>query len=86
MPIVHYQGKICCKMRRLLFAVFFVSMALPSFAIPARKGLLKLSQPDGTVVEAEIHGDEYHHFLTTPAGEPIVDDGKGAYVDRKSVV
>ena len=80
MPIVHYQGKICCKMRRLLFAVFFVSMALPSFAIPARKGLLKLSQPDGTVVEAEIHGDEYHHFLTTPTGEPIVDDGKGAYV------
>lgn len=80
MSIDYFQGKICCRMQRLLLAGFFVSVTLTSFAIPARKDLLKLSQPDGTVIEAEIHGDEYHHFLTTPAGEPIMEDGTGSYV------
>lgn len=46
-------------------------------AIPARKGVLTIPQPDGTTIEARLHGDEFHHYYTTPDGTPLETDASG---------
>ncbi len=46
-------------------------------AIPARRGIINVEQPDGTVIEALLYGDEYHHYATTPDGTPLQRDAEG---------
>lgn len=48
-----------------------------ALAVPAMPGLKKLVQPDGSVVEATIKGDEYFHYYETPAGELLLRDDFG---------
>ncbi|MDE6134966.1 MAG: M6 family metalloprotease domain-containing protein, partial [Muribaculaceae bacterium] len=48
------------------------------------QGLLRLEQPDGTIVEASIIGDEYFHYYETAAGEILIRDAEG--VLRPAVV
>ena len=50
------------------------------YAVPARQGIVSLEQPDGSVIEACIRGDEYHHFVTTPDGRPLKRDANGFYI------
>ena len=45
-----------------------------AMAVPARKGSVKITQPDGTTVTISLHGDEYLHFYTTADGYSIVKD------------
>lgn len=56
-------------MRRLCYCLTCLLLAaLPLGAVPARPGLLRHTQPDGTVVEFEIRGDEFGHWMATPDG------------------
>ena len=32
-------------------------------AVPAKRGLRDIAQPDGTTVKAELFGDEYFHYF-----------------------
>lgn len=64
--------------RLFLLAVVLMS-CLTSFAIPARRGLIQLQQPDGTNIPALLHGDEYNHYYTTPEGLPIIVDENGTF-------
>lgn len=48
-----------------------------SLAVPAMPGLMKLVQPDGSVVEATINGDEHFHYYETVAGEILLRDAEG---------
>ena len=41
---------------------------LPLGAVPARPGVLRHTQPDGTVVSYVIRGDEYGHYMMTTDG------------------
>jgi len=50
------------------------------FAVPAYKGSVKVSQPDGGIVTLQLHGDEYLHFTTTDDGYSVVKNSHGAYV------
>ena len=49
-------------------------------AVPAHKGTVKMSQPDGTTVTIRLHGDEYLSFNTTEDGYSIVKNNQGFYV------
>lgn len=53
-------------------------------AVPALPGLMKLTQPDGSVVEASIIGDERFHYYESSAGEILLRDASG--VLRPAVV
>lgn len=44
---------------------------------PARKGIIPLMQPDGTVFDARIKGDEFLRITTTLDGNAIVQDEDG---------
>lgn len=48
-----------------------------ALAVPAKPGLMKITQPDGTVVETTIIGDEHFHYYETPAGEILLRDVDG---------
>lgn len=43
-------------------------IAMMSWAAPARPGLMKYTQPDGTVVEVRLCGDEFFHYYETADG------------------
>ena len=44
---------------------------------PARKGIIPLMQPDGTVFDARLKGDEFFRLTTTLDGNAIVQDENG---------
>lgn len=44
---------------------------------PARKGIIPLMQPDGTVFDARLKGDEFFRVTTTLDGNAIVQDDDG---------
>ena len=71
-------------MRRL--ATLFLTVLLvgiQAMAIPAHRGLVKMPQPDGTLVTINLVGDEFYHFNTTSDGYTILLNDQGAYVYAK---
>lgn len=61
-----------------LFAVLL--SAGTAWAVPAHKGTVKVQQPDGSVLELRLVGDEWLHFNTTADGYSVVKNDKGFYV------
>ena len=66
----------CLRRLSLVFYICFC-LAPALLAAPARKGLLNLRQPDGTVVQAYLTGDENGHLVLTPDGCALVQDAEG---------
>ena len=68
-------------MRKRLIAVLFVLAfaAIDMFAVPALPGKFKYTQPDGTVITLERHGDEYLHWTTDDSGNVVEKDDAGYY-------
>ena len=58
----------------ILLAIF---ISLTATAIPARKGLIPLTQPDGTTFNAVFRGDESVRIKTTTDGRAIIQDEEG---------
>ena len=50
-----------------------------SHALPARKGTIRITQPDGTSFQARQRGDEYAHVLTTVDGCSVILGEDGYY-------
>ncbi len=46
-------------------------------AVPAKRGIREIVQPDGTVVKAEQRGDERFHYFMSENGVPMVRDTDG---------
>ena len=57
-----------------LMAIFRAS-AVPAYPYP-----VVVTQPDGTTLEIQGHGDEFYHFTTTADGYTIVKNDAGYYV------
>ena len=65
-------------LRHLSLILYILCCLAPALsAAPARKGLLNLRQPDGTVVQAYLTGDENGHLVLTPDGCALVQDAEG---------
>ena len=53
----------------LIFKILFLSLGLNNlYAVPAFPGLLKVTQPDGSVIKVYIRGDEYFSWWETEQG------------------
>lgn len=61
----------------LLLLLFFVELSL--FALPAKKGVITVNQPDGTQLRIEGHGDENFHYVTTEDGFLVQKNAAGVY-------
>ena len=71
------RPKPTCQRRLSLMLYIFLCLAPVLSAAPARKGLLNLRQPDGSLVQAYLSGDEFGHILLTPDGCSLVQDAEG---------
>lgn len=70
-------------MKRLQYLTCLTALLLAAasaLAIPAKRGSVKVQQPDGTYITIELHGDEWHHFTTTADGYTVQQDARGYYV------
>lgn len=47
------------------------------YSIPARPTPFVLKQPNGTELTVKLHGDENHHYYTTPDGYLLLPDNNG---------
>ena len=68
------------KKRFCLFVVAVLLSLGSVHAVPARPGVMRLAQPDGSYVDLCQHGDEYMHFTTTDDGYTVVKDSRGYWV------
>lgn len=68
------------KNRRLLLSAFTLlggTLLFSAFALPAKRNLRTVEQPDGTVLTVRVVGDEYMHFTTLPDGTLLTEDADG---------
>ena len=56
-------------MKRIFFVLFCLSFSLLSlYAVKAYPGLIEITQPDGTIVNVYLHGDENFSYMTSEDG------------------
>ena len=73
------------KLKSLLLTGIGVSLCASSaFAIPAKRDVRNVSQPDGSTLSLQLIGDEYFHSLATPDGLAVkkAADGFFHYVNE----
>ena len=63
----------------LSIAIMLASICT-AMAVPAKKDMVRIQQPDGSYVTICLHGDEYLNFNTTDDGYSVVKDSRGYYV------
>ena len=66
------------KRIKLTYFLFLVS-SLSLFAVPAFKGVMVVTQPDGTSLSILRHGDESFNYTTTEDGYLIKQNNLGVY-------
>lgn len=59
-------------MKKILVTVAALLLAIGAWAIPAKPGVFTYTQPDGTVVRLELHGDEFYHWTTLAGSSQAV--------------
>ena len=68
-------------MKRLSTAILMLTiMTISMMAVPANRKAVNVTQPDGTTVTIQLHGDEWLHFNTTADGYSVVKNQQGFYV------
>lgn len=74
-------------MKKILssIAVILLSAMIKTGAVPAMPGLMKFTQPDGTVIEASLCGDEFFHFYRTPSGDILLLDEADGFLKPASL-
>lgn len=65
------------KLKGFIITLLILIMALPSMAVPARRGPHRLVQPDGTSFIAILQGDEFTRIRKTEQGHAIIQDSDG---------
>ena len=65
--------------RKLLLTIFATGMFITTGAVPAKRGLFTVIQPDGTTLRVQRVGDEHLHFLLTEDDMLLVKQDDGTY-------
>ncbi len=63
----------------IITAILALNAAVVSQASPAYPYPIKYTQPDGSVITIQKHGDEFYHWITDESGNEIVMDESGFY-------
>lgn len=72
-------------MQKLLFVTIFVVFSFlfsfPSIGSPAMPGIVKIKQPNGTVLEISIKGDEWFNWKEEKTGKVIIKNKASGYYE-----
>ncbi len=71
------------KLQRKLVTLATLGLALSAAAVPAKRGVRTVTQPDGTTIEVRVVGDEYLHYMVTNDGNIVSRDADGRYCYAK---
>ena len=66
-------------MKKIGLLIVFSALVCSAWAVPARRGEIVKTQPDGTQIVVYQHGDEYFHWMTNEKGEWLKMDVDGFY-------
>ena len=71
-------------MKRIILSALAALLFCAAQAMPAYPGLIQAKQPDGRIVSLYLHGDEHHHWASTPDGYTLLRDDLGfwAFAER----
>lgn len=64
-------------MKKLLLSLILLVLTLSTFAVPAYRGWQTKTQPDGTTIEVQLTGDEFHHYWQDRSGNVVRCDSLG---------
>ena len=73
------------KLKRKIITLAVLGLALTAAAVPARRGIRTVTQPDGTTIEVQVVGDEFLHYMITPDGSVVSRDEIGRASCRERV-
>lgn len=72
-------------MKRLLLSIMASGICAGAMAIPAKPGLTAYTQPDGTVINIQLIGDEHGHMVYSESGLLLVEaNGRLEYAEFDS--
>ena len=72
-------------MKRTLFSILACGIFASAMAIPAKPGFVAYTQPDGSVVNVMMVGDEHGHMIYSEKGKLLIEvDGFLEYADFDS--
>ena len=60
-------------MKKILVSLFAILFSLSALAVPAKPGVFTYTQPDGSVVRLERHGDEFFNWTTLAGTTQVVE-------------
>lgn len=60
-------------MKRLILNILACGMSAAAMAIPAKPGFVAYAQPDGSVINVMMVGDEHGHMMYSEAGRLLID-------------
>ena len=66
-------------MKKIVSILIILACSLSLFAKPAKPGFFRYTQPDGTTILIQRHGDEWAHWTTNQSGQVVRMDEDGFY-------
>lgn len=66
-------------MKKIGLLIVFSALVCSAWAVPARKGGIVTTQPDGIQITVYQHGDEHFHWITNEKGDWLKMDNDGFY-------
>ena len=67
-------------MKKIVVFLFAVLCCMATVhAVPAYRGLITFTQPDGSTIRVRLHGDEFCHWMTDESGQEIAPDADGYF-------
>ena len=66
-------------MKKLLISLTAILLSLGAWAVPARPGAFTYTQPDGSVIRLERHGDEFFSWTTLAGTDQVVKLGADGF-------
>ena len=66
-------------MKKIGLLIVFSALVCSAWAVPARRGGIVTTQPDGSQITVYQHGDEHFHWITNEKGEWLKLDNDGFY-------
>lgn len=69
-----------------IFAAALFCLSQIASAVPAKRGLIIYTQPDGSKISVRVHGDEWFHYVTDEAGKIMEENADGYLVASSATV
>ena len=68
-------------MKRTLITISMaLTTAFAGLSVPAKPGIMVLTNPDGSSMECRLHGDEFSHFYTDASGKHLIQRDINGYL------